>query len=472
MAREETVGQRPTRRRLLQAGAGTVLATAVRPGWARGVAGQAGLLVGAATVDATPPEGIELAGFHRPPDNPRLITATRQPTAARALVFSQGEVRAAAVVLDILAVSTGFARALARAVEERVGIPADHVRVSATHTHSMPTFIFLRQWGSVPEAYRQRMIEQGVEAVERAWNAKEPVKLRVGSCRVEGGSSNRTVKRGQWRTDAEFGPGSDDSHRWLDTMLHALVFERPAGRPPIIAYHFSAHPVCFKDTLSGPDWPGVVADDCRQARGVEPIFLQGHIGDVNPGDGTKWIGDLEPTARAVWAGLNRALDAAREVAVDRLVSDRRPLDLPLDLDLQARWFEAYQADPAACKGGPWVDPGFAAEWFGAARAVADPPQARPTTLSALRLGPLAILFHPAELYSCYGLEIRRDAAAETTLCVGYTDDFVGYLTDPKAYAQGEYAAVTVPKILDLPPFTQTAARDLVAAAKALVAGSQ
>jgi hypothetical protein len=428
--------------------------------------------VGAATVDMTPSEGIELAGFHRPPNNPRRITATRQPAAARALVFSHGEVRAAVVVLDILAVSTDFAREFARAVEERVGIPADHVRVCATHTHSMPTFIFLRQWGGVPEAYRQRGIEQGVEAVARAWNDRAAATLLVGSSRVEGGNSNRTVKRGQWRTDAEFGPGSDDSQRWLDTMLHALVFERPAGKPPIIAYHFSAHPVCFQDTRSGPDWPGVVADNCRQARGVEPIFLQGHIGDVNPGDGTKWIGDLEPTARAVWAGLGRALDAAREVAVDRMVSVRRPLALPLDPDLQARWLEAYQADPAACTQGAWVDAGFAAEWFDVARAVAEPPTVRPTTLSALRLGPVSMLFHPAELYSCYGLEIRRDAAAETTLCVGYTDDFVGYLTDPKAYADGEYAAVVVPKILDLPPFTRAAARELVTAATALVAGSQ
>jgi hypothetical protein len=48
---------------------------------------------------------------------------------------------------------------------------------------------------------------------------------------------------------------------------------------------------------------------------------------------------------------------------------------------------------------------------------------------------------------------------------------VGYLTDPAAYVTGEYAATTVPKILDLPPFTPAAARDLVAAATALVAAA-
>lgn len=460
---------RSSRRRLLGAGAGAVLAATHWPRSARSSAGADGLRVGAATVDATPPEGIELAGFHRAPENPRLITDARQATATRAIVVSQGEVRAAIVVLDILAVSAGFAREFARAVERRVGIPADHVRLCATHTHSMPTFIPLRQWGGVSGDYRRRVITEGVEAVERAWHDLAPARLLVGSSRVEGGNFNRTVKPGQWRTDAEFGPGSDDSGRWLDTMLHALVCERAGGRPPIIAYHFSSHPVCFNDTLSGPDWPGLVVDACRAARGVEPVLLQGHAGDVNPGDGTKWIGDVEPTARAVTAGLSRAIDSAREVAVDRITSIRRPLELPLDVDMHATWVEAYRTDPGSCTRGQWVDAGFAADWFAAASMAKNPATTLATTLSCLRLGPVAVLFHPAELYSVYGLAIRRDAAAETMLSVGYADDFVGYLADPAAYITGEYAATTVPKILDLPPFTPTAARDLVAAATALVA---
>lgn len=99
------------------------------------------LLVGHASVDTTPPNGIELAGFHCPPDNPRLVTGSRQPAAARVIVLDKGTVKAAIVALDIIVVSADFARRFARAVEDRVGIPAEHVRVCATHTHSMPTFL-------------------------------------------------------------------------------------------------------------------------------------------------------------------------------------------------------------------------------------------------------------------------------------------------------------------------------------------
>ena len=74
-------------------------------------------------------------------------------------------------------------------------------------------------------------------------------------------------------------------------------------------------------------------------------------------------------------------------------------------------------------------------------------------ISVTQLGEVGLLFHPAELYSYYGLEIRRDSPFENTLVFGYTDDFIGYLTDPNAYETSEYAAIVVPKITDLPPFT-------------------
>jgi hypothetical protein len=89
-------------------------------------------------------------------------------------------------------------------------------------------------------------------------------------------------------------------------------------------------------------------------------------------------------------------------------------------------------------------------------------------MSAMRLGSVGLVFHPTELYSFYGLAIRRDSPLEQTLVVGYTDDGIGYLTDPAAYKNGEYAATTVPRILDLPPFTPNAARQLTTDAVALL----
>jgi neutral ceramidase len=63
----------------------------------------------------------------------------------------------------------------------------------------------------------------------------------------------------------------------------------------------------------------------------------------------------------------------------------------------------------------------------------------------------------------YGLTIQRDSPFETTIPVGYADDMVGYITDPAAYQNEEYAAIVVPKLIGLPPWKPDTGRQLTAA---------
>ena len=48
--------------------------------------------------------------------------------------------------------------------------------------------------------------------------------------------------------------------------------------------------------------------------------------------------------------------------------------------------------------------------------------------------------------------------------IGYVDDLIGYVPDPKAYAgRPEYSAVVVPKIMSLPCYKPEVGRALTAA---------
>jgi hypothetical protein len=147
----------------------------------------------------------------------------------------------------------------------------------------MPGFCYLRQWGALPVEYMKVVERRTVDAVVQAKADLASAEVLLGKARVVGGNHNRTVKT--CPTDAEFTKDSTDSQRWLDTMLHALVFHRAGGKRSLAWYHFSAHAVCFMDELAGPDWPGAVAARIRQKTSLEPSFLQGHAGDVNPGNG-------------------------------------------------------------------------------------------------------------------------------------------------------------------------------------------
>ena len=303
-----------------------------------------------------------------------------------------------------------------------------------------------------------------VQAIAMAQDDLAPAELSVGKALAPGASNNRTVK--EWKTEEQFGKESGDDQRWLDRTVHVLHIQRAEPKKNLLWYHFTAHPVCYRDDLAGPDWPGLVEDSIGQKLGVSPSFLQGHCGDVNAGDAEHWIGDAENTAGPVTDAICQAVDRAEAIRTDELRIDSRSCPLPLDVERFNQWLAAYREDPSKCSSGPWVDARFAKAWYEASAARKMEATHTPVPLTTVQLGELGFVFHPAELYTCYGLMIQRDSPFKNTLVVGYSDGIIGYLPDPKAYEAGEYSAITVPKILDLPPFAPTAARELKANAVA------
>ncbi len=264
--------------------------------------------------------------------------------------------------------------------------------------------------------YMASVEQKIVRAIEMAKADLAPATLSVGKARVSGASNNRTTKT--WKTDEQFTKDSTDAERWLDTMLHVLHFERGEGARDLLWYHFSAHPVCYQDDQAGPDWPGLVDELMRQRLNMAPSFLQGHCGDVNAGDATQWIGSEQNTAEPVAAAIAQALDSTRQVPVDEIRVQTQQFPVPLDVELFRSWLEEYRSDPAKCNTDTWVDAGFAADWYQGSLQRDVSQTHLPVPLSAMQLGDVGMLFHPSELYSCYGLMIRRDSPLPDTLVVG------------------------------------------------------
>lgn len=416
------------------------------------------LTAGEGTADITPPVGTVLAGFHYAPGKERRVTGARMPSLVRALHLNLNGAEVLLLSVDVIAVSAAFCLRVQGDIATALGLPADQVFITATHTHSAPSLVPLLQWGEVSADYEAVVAKACVAAAQAAKADATESDCYIGAQRVEGGNSNRTRK--PWKTDAEFGPGATAQDRWLDTLLQVLYFLRADDKKPLAWYHFSAHPVCFQDTLSGPDWPGIVAEKIAPADQVRPVFLQGHIGDVNPGDGEKWIGDPEPTSMAIARGLHHAMGHSDYVELDVLRVVHAPVDLPFDMQRFQDDLDFYRDHAEQCTKDTWVDADFAAAWHVQAQQWDLKRGSLRAPVSALRLGGVALLFHPAELYSFYGLQIRTGSPFPHTLAVGFTGDEVGYLTDPAAFEAKEYAAVVVPKILQYPPFQPDAAQVL------------
>ncbi|MCS7237394.1 MAG: neutral/alkaline non-lysosomal ceramidase N-terminal domain-containing protein [Thermoguttaceae bacterium] len=427
--------------------------------------GSSPLLVGDATFDITPPLGAELAGYHRIPGQERRVQGIRQRAEGRVLVLTAGDLTACVAALDLCAVAADFTAEVRRELWQRWGIPASNVHLCASHTHSMPSLRPFRQWGGVLAEYVADVKSKLISAVGVALESQSRASLRVGKAKAVGASFNRTAPT--WRNEDEFSLNATAETRWLDRELHALVFERQ-GRQPVVWYHFSAHPVCFADEQAGPDWCGPVADEVERVFGVRPGFLQGHAGDVNPGPGNPWRGDVSQVSQTVVEALRSAFEKSAPVEVWPLRSAIGWCRLPLDLQMYRQWLDAYRANPEACSTGHWVDQHFAKSWYEDHSRAPWEEQDLLVEIGLLRLGDVALVFHPAELYSYYGLWIRSRSPVAHTLVVGYANDIIGYLPDPMAFEKGEYAAITVPKILDLPPFRPEAAQVLASRAVELL----
>src|SRR5690606_13343748 len=94
----------------------------------------ADLQVGASVTKITPPRGVPMAGYY----HIRLNEGTHDHLYARSLVLSDGNTRAAIVSCDLIGMPREIATKSRQLIQERTGIPSDHVMISATHTHTGP----------------------------------------------------------------------------------------------------------------------------------------------------------------------------------------------------------------------------------------------------------------------------------------------------------------------------------------------
>jgi hypothetical protein len=110
-----------------------------------------------------------------------------------------------------------------------------------------------------------------------------------------------------------------------------------------------------------------------------------------------------------------------------------------------------------------VDAEFAREWYEWASKWDLGQTAYATPISALRLGDIALFFHPGELYSVYGLTLRRDSTFPDTIVIGYMDDLIGYVPDRGLRRKAGILSHCRSKIMSLPCFKPEVGRALTAA---------
>jgi len=421
---------------------------------------------GFAKNDITPRLGVELCGFG--PFINRHGLAVRDRLWARAMAVRQGDVTLVVISNDLVGVTPEITTRVRQFVREEVGLPDAAIMVHCTHTHSGPATIRVTGWGAVDMPYCEtlprRIARAAVDAVKNLREAT--IRYAVAPC--EGISLNREydrdappleeVLRDDWR------PAKPEL---TDTTTHVFTVEADGVLIGFLSY-FGCHPVtCCQETHSiHGDFCGVATNLLeREHPGAVGLFLQGALGDQNTcvvhKPETESMLALDVIAGRYAGRVREGMRRAQALAVDGLACHSASFT-PGRIMLTIEQIQAYIAEYEAVLHAPGVtdadpDVRMAAVTLLAMRRILRQVQSgeateQTTELQAFRIGPLALLATPFEIFRRIKEDIVSRAQSPIPLVLGITNDEFGYAPDHDTAARGGYAAQQVPLMLGSLPF--------------------
>jgi hypothetical protein len=412
---------------------------------------------GVAVVEITPPKGYRMAGYFAE----RLNTGTHDPLHAKALVFRQGDVRAALVFCDLVGVPRTVAQRAREQASKATGIPAANIAVAATHSHTGPLYFgILRSHfhdkavaahGSDPQEefdFPKYLVERVAEAVGKARANLAPVRLEAGAARETRLAFNRRfhMKDGSVR----FNPGvlNPDIVRPagpIDPEVGILLVEPRHGDRPIAGLTvFAMHLDTVGGTEYAADYPFYLDQALKQAFGPNfvSLFGAGTCGDINHVDVTK-------RERARTEDLGKQLAEAVNAQRARLSPISDPelavLGTLVTCDVQQPGAEELadaraKADLIASAKLPFLERVKTSKVLDLHANYRD--ETRAMEVQAFKLGPeLAIVTLPSEIFVELGLAIKQQSPFKTTMVIELTNDVTNYIPTQKAFAEGSYEVV-------------------------------
>jgi hypothetical protein len=262
------------------------------------VAAESGTLkVGAAKVDTTPTNLAGLTNLWR-----KQFAGVHDHLYVRALVLDNGKNSAAIVAADL--VEFGDTMPLRERIAKEVGIPADHLILTASHDHSAPRGGVVspgQVGGAGTAAYSAWLYDKIVDAVKQAKAAEQPARMGLAT-----GKADVNTNRDEYNPEKgwELGINYD---RPSDKTVWVVKFESLSGDPIAVLFNYGVHSV-----VAGPENDQVTGDlagaaeryvESHYNNKVVALFTIGPAGDQNP----KFIGPGQQPVEA--PSIYQAVDA-------------------------------------------------------------------------------------------------------------------------------------------------------------------
>lgn len=430
------------------------------------------LRVGVAEADITPPVGFPMAGYY----HERLAEGALDPLKAKAIVFRGADAESALVVCDLIGVATDLSRAIRQRASQATGIPAAHIVVAATHSHTAPDYmkeLYLRlgNESQIPlrAEYIDKLIQGPVDAIVKAHAAARLAALEFGSAiQTTPVSFNRrsVMRDGSVKTWQSYSnPDVVRPAGPIDPEIALLTVRDEKGQPLGILSNFALHLDTVGGTKWSADYPYFIEQTLRKAAGAEliSIFGAGCCGDINHANPrSKERNKADFIGNSLGESIQKHLSQLKRLENPHLVVKSQVVQLPLQDATKEEVAHALEV-LAAVKRREKVDffehvtaykkvmldqmrhrkphaVGTEHLTWGLSRSLAGVGETLPTDVTVMTLGrDVAIVCLPGEVFVELGLAIKQASPFETTLIVELSNCVETiYIPNRPAYVGGSY----------------------------------
>jgi Neutral/alkaline non-lysosomal ceramidase, N-terminal len=379
------------------------------------------LRAAAVKVDITP---ADLTGLH--PVGGGSFVGVHDRIFMRTLLIADGESEVAIISLDLI--EAGDMAPIRQRIELELGIPADHVLICATHTHSAPRLGEVSPGAIAHELspkgviYTAWVYDQMLDSLTRARAALRPARIGVGSGSVDINVNRDQYVAGEYRIGVN-PDGPSDKTLWL------VDVETPDGDPIAVLIAYAVHPTLTLGTrLISGDLAGAAERHVEEriGGGVVALWAAGAVGD------------------------QQARVLAPRVPLNESPEGR---DHSLAFELAAAQGVVVGAEAVRVRGA--ITRFTASARISAREVIADLParhrqtddmptikQQRVETvrlrLAVVVIGTLALAGVGGEVVTKIGLRARASSPLANTILLSLVNDRLGYIPDDASYPQNTF----------------------------------
>jgi hypothetical protein len=389
-------------------------------------------------VDITPETPQMLRGY-----SPRMSTKVHDRLYHRIVALDDGTTSVFLISSDLCSLSPAFCDRVTGNLAKELGLPAENIWWSLTHTHSAPyagppgipaLFMPNRFQFHVDEAYTALVEKSLADGVRQARQKLAPARLGIGR-----GYAEANINRRARDADGQSRLGMNPSGP-VDRRIGLVRLEKAGGTPLALLANYAMHGTVLggTSTVISADGPGVVAEYVEEKTGVPLLYFNGAAGNIAPLYSTRTEAEIKLLSQFKVLLGDPILDANRRLRTTtdavKLLASRLVVETPKRPGLK------------------WSD-----ELKDYLRVSQDGEETLLVPLRFLCINEDTVIWSaPLELFCDISNEIRDRSPFANTFYFGYTNGTFCYLPSEQEYLAGGYEPTTS-------PFTASAAGHLSAA---------